>query len=234
MQLFVSCKEGRRAENIRKNRYRNVVPYDHTRVKLKRNESSDINDYINANFVNVLCDRPSYAEFGGVQKRYISTQGALPNTTGDFWQMVWEQNCRVIVMATKEMERGRIKCHKYWPEPSDERTDDGEGEFYGLNNEYNVRTIKQTDHGEYIVRVMQLRYIPSKGLMAPISCFQVRVHLQARQSLKHERFITINSLAGRIMAVLLALFSSISTKSTSASSRDVRRRVDPSLYIARK
>ena len=172
MQLFVSCKEGRRPENIRKNRYRNVVPYDHTRVKLIGNESSDedggggggnggTNDYINANYIHVLCDRPSYAEFDGIRKRYISTQGALPSTTGDFWQMVWQQNCRVIVMATKEMERGRIKCHKYWPEPSE--SDGGDGEFYGAQNEYHVRTLKQTDFGEYVVRVLQLRFAPSSG-----------------------------------------------------------------------
>jgi protein tyrosine phosphatase len=47
---------------------------------------------------------------------YISTQGPLPNTVCDFWRMVWEQNSTIIVMLTKEIESGRVKCVKYWPD----------------------------------------------------------------------------------------------------------------------
>uniref|UniRef100_A0A023FI87 Protein tyrosine phosphatase ptpmeg n=4 Tax=Amblyomma TaxID=6942 RepID=A0A023FI87_AMBCJ len=52
----------------------------------------------------------------GIVNRYIATQGPLPNTTVDFWEMVWEQQCTLVVMLTTLVERGRIKCHKYWPD----------------------------------------------------------------------------------------------------------------------
>ncbi|KAF9954593.1 hypothetical protein BGZ72_004458 [Mortierella alpina] len=87
-----------------KNRYNNVWPFDHTRVKIQETEDG-LDDYINASFL-----RPPFGE-----KSYIATQGPLPSTFLDFWKIVWEQNSRVIVMLTREMEMGRIKCHQYWP-----------------------------------------------------------------------------------------------------------------------
>ncbi|KAF9952415.1 hypothetical protein BGZ70_000609 [Mortierella alpina] len=87
-----------------KNRYNNVWPFDHTRVKIQEPEDG-VDDYINASYL-----RPPFSE-----KTYIATQGPLPSTFLDFWKIVWEQNSRVIVMLTREMEMGRIKCHQYWP-----------------------------------------------------------------------------------------------------------------------
>uniref|UniRef100_A0A182QF65 protein-tyrosine-phosphatase n=1 Tax=Anopheles farauti TaxID=69004 RepID=A0A182QF65_9DIPT len=217
-----SRREGQRNENRAKNRYKNILPFDHTRVKLKDVDGSVPGaDYINANYIrqpteaeqydmssssenlaqsgsgslnngspaaastaaaaaatinnngtNGSCITPGY---GGVQptkgcsscqllskpcsqcslkasselkhkrnesitsrmqlqqqqqsasphkrdekdlfKTYIATQGCLTNTIQDFWNMIWQENTRVIVMTTKEMERGKKKCEKYWPDP---------------------------------------------------------------------------------------------------------------------
>ncbi|CAH8534656.1 unnamed protein product [Schistosoma guineensis] len=96
----------RLSENSIKNRYRDISPYDQTRVILKQGSG----DYINASFVNMEFPKC------GVNLRYIAAQGPLPNTYGDFWQMCWEQQVCLIVMLTAISERGRAKCHQYWPD----------------------------------------------------------------------------------------------------------------------
>ncbi|XP_014488930.1 PREDICTED: tyrosine-protein phosphatase non-receptor type 9 [Dinoponera quadriceps] len=97
--------------NQSKNRYTDVLCYDHTRVCLSQVDGDATSDYINANFVD-----------GYKQKNaFISTQGPLPKTCGDFWRMVWEQQTLVVVMTTRVVERGRTKCAQYWgPEPGDD------------------------------------------------------------------------------------------------------------------
>ncbi|KAF8453643.1 protein-tyrosine phosphatase-like protein [Terfezia claveryi] len=90
-------------EKGQKNRYNNIWPYDHTRVKLK-DYPVDSCDYINA----------SYIKSSRSKKRYIATQGPLPSTYQDFWSVVWDQDVRVIVMLTAESEGGQVKCHPYW------------------------------------------------------------------------------------------------------------------------
>uniref|UniRef100_A0A8R1HV35 Tyrosine-protein phosphatase n=3 Tax=Caenorhabditis japonica TaxID=281687 RepID=A0A8R1HV35_CAEJA len=96
----------RQSANLNKNRYRDVCPYDETRVALQTSTSGD---YINANYVNM--EIPS----SGIINRYIACQGPLAHTSADFWLMVWEQLCATIVMLTTITERGRVKCHQYWP-----------------------------------------------------------------------------------------------------------------------
>nr|CDS20654.1 receptor type tyrosine protein phosphatase [Echinococcus granulosus] len=94
-----------RPANRPKNRYANVVTYDHSRVILSRVDGDLESDYINANFLD-----------GYNRKRaYIATQGPLPNTVCDFWRMVWEQRSSTIVAMTRLEERERIKCEQYWP-----------------------------------------------------------------------------------------------------------------------
>jgi len=95
-----------RPENLPKNRYRDISPYDQTRVKLKALS----HDYINANFVNM--EIPG----SGIVNRYIAAQGPLPETSADFWQMIWDQCSSLVVMLTTNVERGRVKCHQYWPD----------------------------------------------------------------------------------------------------------------------
>ncbi|XP_056112818.1 protein tyrosine phosphatase receptor type Db isoform X3 [Rhinichthys klamathensis goyatoka] len=99
--------------NKSKNRYANVIAYDHTRVSLSNNDGVPGGDYINANFID------GYRRQGA----YIATQGPMPDTFSDFWRMVWEQHTANIIMITKLEEKSRMpsyffsknKCDQYWP-----------------------------------------------------------------------------------------------------------------------
>ncbi|KAL1513838.1 hypothetical protein ABEB36_003187 [Hypothenemus hampei] len=111
-----SRKEGSKPENRNKNRYKNILPFDDTRVKLKNVDATIPGaDYINANYIKWKTDDSSDNNDPS-GKVYIATQGCLPSTIADFWQMVWQENCRVIVMTTKETERLKNKCARYWPD----------------------------------------------------------------------------------------------------------------------
>ncbi|XP_067642390.1 tyrosine-protein phosphatase non-receptor type 9 isoform X2 [Eurosta solidaginis] len=125
----------RMRNNLTKNRYTDVLCYDHSRVVLSR---EDGDDYINANFVD-----------GYKQKNaYISTQGPLPKTSQDFWRMIWEQHCLVVVMTTRVMERGRVKCGQYW-----EPTENSSLEF----GNFHVRTLSIEINEDYTVASLQLK-----------------------------------------------------------------------------
>lgn len=86
--------DAKKSENRSLNRYRDVIPYDHSRIILQRCSS----DYINANLV----------EIEQANRKYILTQGPLENTIAHFWVMVWEQNCKAIVMLNKIIEKNQV------------------------------------------------------------------------------------------------------------------------------
>ncbi|XP_057603055.1 tyrosine-protein phosphatase non-receptor type 11-like [Hippopotamus amphibius kiboko] len=113
-RLLYPRKEGQRLENKPKNRYKNILPFDTTRVILRDvDDSVPGADYINANYIR---SDPEEKPGHGPGKVYIATQGCLPTTVAAFWAMVHQENTRVIVMTTREVERGRDKCFRYWPE----------------------------------------------------------------------------------------------------------------------
>ncbi|XP_072508182.1 receptor-type tyrosine-protein phosphatase N2 [Notamacropus eugenii] len=94
-------------ENLQKNRSPTVLTYDHSRILLKSENSHDNSDYINAS--PIMDHDPR-------NPAYIATQGPLPATVADFWQMVWENGCVVIVMLTPLTENGVKQCYHYWPD----------------------------------------------------------------------------------------------------------------------
>uniref|UniRef100_A0A8C6P8D1 Tyrosine-protein phosphatase n=1 Tax=Nothobranchius furzeri TaxID=105023 RepID=A0A8C6P8D1_NOTFU len=130
-------------QNISKNRYRDISPYDATRVTLK---STD--DYINANYINMEIPASSLIN------RYIACQGPLPNTCPDFWRMTWEQSSSMVVMLTTQVERGRVKCHQYWPNPDNSAT-------YG---DFTVTCHNEEGNSAYLVREMTLIYSQQREL----------------------------------------------------------------------
>lgn len=134
--VVVLCYRAR--PNLLKNRYTDVLCYDHTRVLLAQSEKDPMSDYIHANFVD-----------GYKQKNaFISTQGPLPHTCADYWRMVWEQQVLVIVMTTKVFECGKIKCEQYWP--PDETSDD---QTY---QNFNVSTTSLSQFDNYAVTRLEL------------------------------------------------------------------------------
>ncbi|KAL5011077.1 hypothetical protein ScPMuIL_013382 [Solemya velum] len=132
------CTEAEKIPNRIKNRYTNILPYDHSRVKLLPLDDEDGSDYINANYM------PGFSS----QREYIAAQGPLPGTKDDFWRMVWEQNVHIIVMLTQLKERGKIKCDKYWPDQVKEPV------FIG---DLIIQMYSESVLPDYTIRVIELK-----------------------------------------------------------------------------
>jgi len=135
--------EGTKPENKAKNRYKNILPFDETRVILRDVDPGVLgSDYINANYIRQEEDGRSQGF-----KQYIATQGCLVTTRADLWKMIWQEGTLLIVMTTKEMERGKTKCARYWP-------DAGSSEDYG---EISVANTSEVDNKDFTVRQFSVR-----------------------------------------------------------------------------
>ncbi|XP_068677377.1 receptor-type tyrosine-protein phosphatase S-like isoform X3 [Montipora foliosa] len=105
-----SWDDAKKPGNKNKNRYANIIAYDHSRVILPIIDGSENSDYMNASYLH---------GYDGTPKTYIACQGPVPGTYQDFWRMIWQENATTIVMLTRLVEHGRTKCHQYWPEKSE-------------------------------------------------------------------------------------------------------------------
>ncbi|XP_047442983.1 tyrosine-protein phosphatase non-receptor type 18 [Mugil cephalus] len=103
-ELGLTTEAGALKENIKKNRYKDILPYDQTRVVLSPSTSDSDSDYINASFIQGATPGSCY----------IASQGPLSSTVTDFWRMIWQHHVKVIVMACREIEMGKRKCECYW------------------------------------------------------------------------------------------------------------------------
>ncbi|KAL6099716.1 ptpn2 [Pungitius sinensis] len=133
-----SYKVAKYPENRNRNRYRDVSPFDHSRVKL---EGAD-NDYINASLV-VMEE---------AQRSYILTQGPLRNTCSHFWLMIWEQKTKAIIMLNRVIEKGSEKCAQYWPTAE-------ETEMAFRDTRLSVRLLSEDTKSYYTTRVLELQNI---------------------------------------------------------------------------
>ncbi|XP_065834059.1 receptor-type tyrosine-protein phosphatase S-like isoform X2 [Oscarella lobularis] len=125
------------ASNLLKNRYRNILTYDHARVVLKPlPETEPLEcDYIAA----------AYVDGHHTPKKYIASQGPTKGTAGDMWRMIWSENVRTIVMLTHLTEGNKVKCYQYWPS-TEEETQHFEGFKITLDSvdnfaEYDIKSI---------------------------------------------------------------------------------------------
>uniref|UniRef100_M3ZNU9 Protein tyrosine phosphatase receptor type Q n=1 Tax=Xiphophorus maculatus TaxID=8083 RepID=M3ZNU9_XIPMA len=177
--------------NKSKNRFLNIKP-NNNRVKLLSEPGMAGSDYINASFVSgYLCPN-----------EFIATQGPLPSTVADFWRMIWETGTRTVAMLTQCYEKGRIRCHKYWPEDNKPMTVFSDILISKVSEEvlpdWTVRTLKveKLQHGHYIL-VKHFNYTswPEHGV--PESCSTLIKFVKAVRAHRHDNStIVVHCSAG--------------------------------------
>mgnify|MGYP001451476625 CR=1 FL=1 len=140
-----SCAEGDSEANRKKNRYKDILPFNYSRVELSEYPGIPGSDYINANYIKGASG----------SNAYIASQGPLPNTVNDWWRLVVEKEVQVIVMACNEQEGGKHKCEGYW---SDEDTPSRQ---FG---KYSVNLLKSREIcPDFLVRTMRLSWAGEEG-----------------------------------------------------------------------
>ncbi|XP_028306525.1 phosphatidylinositol phosphatase PTPRQ isoform X2 [Gouania willdenowi] len=176
--------------NKSKNRFPNIKPYNNNRVKLLSEPGTVGSDYINASFVSgYLCPN-----------EFIATQGPLPGTVADFWRMIWETGTHTIAMLTQCYEKGRIRCHKYWPEDNKPMSVFSDILISKVSEEvlpdWTVRTLKVEKHGHYIlVRHFNYTSWPEHGV--PESCSTLIKFVRAVRAHRHDNnTIVVHCSAG--------------------------------------
>ncbi|CAN9515663.1 unnamed protein product [Ophioblennius macclurei] len=132
-------KTAEKQENIKKNRYKDIVPFDHTRVKLMFTTAKNDTDYINANFIKGVSG----------SRAYIATQGPLSHTVLDFLRMIWEYNVQVVVMACREFEMGKKKCEIYWPQGNEKSF---------VCDPFTVYCDSEENKGDFLMRTLRMTY----------------------------------------------------------------------------
>nr|XP_020473413.1 tyrosine-protein phosphatase non-receptor type 22-like isoform X2 [Monopterus albus] len=132
-------KTADKQENIKKNRYKDIVPFDHSRVKLTLSTTKNDTDYINANFIKGVSG----------SRAYIATQGPLAHTVLDFLRMLWEYNIKVVVMACREFEMGKKKCERYWPLQHEQPF---------VCEPFKVYCDSEESKGDYLIRMLRMTY----------------------------------------------------------------------------
>ncbi|KAK4317461.1 hypothetical protein Pmani_011463 [Petrolisthes manimaculis] len=198
-----SCSDGEMAVNRKKNRYKNNLPYNDTRVKLPLVNNEPDTDYINA----------CYVESPRNPKAFIATQGPKDyemDTIGDFWRMIWCTKCYTIVMIVNLMENGKAKVAKYWPDRNEQIVK------YGITIQliseevklgFHVRVFKVTRRKE-VREIVQYHYTDWPDHGVPQNPFGLAQMLKLMRSTTSVGPITVHCSAGigRTGTVILVLY----------------------------
>ncbi|XP_051282249.1 tyrosine-protein phosphatase non-receptor type 22 isoform X2 [Dicentrarchus labrax] len=132
-------KTAEKQDNVKKNRYKDIVPFDHSRVKLTLTTAKNDTDYINASFIKGVSG----------SRAYIATQGPLPHTVLDFFRMLWEYDIKIVVMACREFEMGKKKCERYWPQKQEQPF---------VCEPFTVYCDSEEAKGDYLTRTLRVTY----------------------------------------------------------------------------